>query len=269
MPNTTMNTNMFVPEVISKMVQAELEKQLRFSDLVEINTDLVGVPGDKVVVPAWKYIGDAEDVAENTAIPIKQMGHDKTEMTIKKAGIGVRITDEAMTRGYGDPLGEAIRQLGMSIANKVDNDIAEALSNGIQKHTAPITDLNVINDAINTFHLEEEEPNYILFANRKTIQLLKDKLRAKDPTLPAVPTETLAAHLGVAIRVSNKLEDGQGILYKGEGIKLVSKRGVEIEGDRDIEKKATLITADKHYGVYQSNELSTITIGFATTSTGA
>lgn len=47
--------------------------------------------------------------------------------TIKKVGNGVELTDEALLSGYGDPMGEAVSQLAMAVASKVDNDvIAEA-----------------------------------------------------------------------------------------------------------------------------------------------
>ena len=95
--------------------------------LQAIDTTLQGRPGNTITVPKWTYIGAAEDVAEGAAIPTTALAKTSFEMTIKKAGKGIELTDEALLSGYGDPLGEAVNQLSLSIADKIDNDvIAEA-----------------------------------------------------------------------------------------------------------------------------------------------
>lgn len=41
-----------------------------------------------------------------------------TKAKVKKAGKAVELTDEAMISGYGDPFGEATRQIQMAVASK-------------------------------------------------------------------------------------------------------------------------------------------------------
>ena len=50
-----------------------------------------------------------------------------TTATVKKAGKALELTDESVLSGYGDPLGQAVMQLGMSIGSKVDTDCYNAL----------------------------------------------------------------------------------------------------------------------------------------------
>src|SRR5690625_811523 len=127
MSDRTYLTNMVDPQVLADMISAELEDAIRFAPIANVDNTLVGQPGSTVTVPRFKYIGDADDVAEGEAIDLALLETATEDFTIKKAGKGVEITDEAVLSGYGDPIGEAENQLLMSIANKVDNDVLEAL----------------------------------------------------------------------------------------------------------------------------------------------
>ncbi|MEO5290547.1 N4-gp56 family major capsid protein [Limosilactobacillus allomucosae] len=124
---TTMLAQMIAPEVMGQMLQAQPPQAVRFTSIAPIDTTLQGRAGDTITLPRYKYIGDAQDVAEGGEIQYNQLTTATQKATLKKAGIGVELSDEAVLSGYGDSVGEATRQIGLSIGSKVDNDIlAEA-----------------------------------------------------------------------------------------------------------------------------------------------
>ena len=131
---TTVLSNLVNPEVMAQMISATLPKKIKFSAIAKIDTTLSGTPGDTITVPKWGYIGDAEDVAENVAMGTAQLTTTTTKAQVKKAGKAVEITDEAVLSGYGDPMGEAVAQLGMAIAGKVDNDCYDVLLGAVAKY---------------------------------------------------------------------------------------------------------------------------------------
>ena len=95
--------NMINPEVLASMVDGELEFAIKFAPLATIDKTLVGRPGNTVSLPAYKMIGEAADVEEGEAIPVEALATESVDVKVKKAGKGVRITDEAILSGYGDP----------------------------------------------------------------------------------------------------------------------------------------------------------------------
>src|SRR5699024_3536661 len=169
---TTMLQNMVDPQVLADMISAELEDAIRFSPLARIDRTLQGRPGSTITVPKFKYIGDADDVAEGEAIDLALLETSTEDFTIKKAGKGVEITDEAVLSGYGDPIGEAGKQLLMAISNKVDNDVLAALDTTTLIYNGTAWDLDTISNALDIFNDEDDEA-MVLILNPKDASKLR------------------------------------------------------------------------------------------------
>ena len=138
--NATKLANLVNPEVMGDMIAAGLPKAIKFTQICKIDNTLEGRPGSTITIPAFKYIGDAQDVAEGAAIDVSKLEASTAQVSVKKVGKAAEITDEAALSGYGDPVGETQRQLLMSIASKVDEDIVTELGTT----TLTVTDTNEI-----------------------------------------------------------------------------------------------------------------------------
>ena len=171
--------DMIVPEVMADMISAKVEAKVIISKVAKVDTTLAGQPGNEVTVPQYKYIGDAEDVAEGVAMGTAKLETGSTKFTIKKAGKGVSITDEAVLSGYGDPVGEANKQLATAIANKIDNDVVDTINdtsnvNLIYDGSAKIISYAGVVDAEDLFN-EETSSDKVLYVHPKQMtQLRKD-----------------------------------------------------------------------------------------------
>ncbi|HGR1290531.1 TPA: N4-gp56 family major capsid protein [Streptococcus pneumoniae] len=255
------------PEVMADMVSAKLPKLIKFTPLAYVETALQGQPGNTLTVPAWEYAGDATEVGEGQAISPDQLTTKKTTMTIKKAAKGYEITDEALLSGLGDPLGQATYQLGLAIANKIDDDLVAVAKTATQHITETPTTLAAIDKAIEIFE-DEEDARYVAIINPKdAIKLKTDVAKewTKGSELGAdmVVSGTFGEVAGVQIVRSKKVDEGKGFIVKVSpsqtqtddankygAFVIMLKRDVAIETDRDILKKTTVITGDEHYGVY-------------------
>lgn len=271
MPDTYL-TNLVNPEVMGDMIAEALPKAITVSPFAAVDSKLQGVPGDTVTVPVYAYIGDAEDVAEGGAIPTSTLTATTTKVTIKKAGKGVNITDEAMLSGYGNPLGNAQGQLTKAIASKIDSDCIDSLS-GVT--TNVYTGTTIINydgvvDAVDLFDEETQTPKVMFVHPKQVTQIRHDQtfldINKYPITNGVVMTGTIGQLAGCQVVPSRRVKvvDSK---YVDPIIKIGSevtdtdlpaftiylKREVLVESGRDMDHKITKINADKYYAVAVSN----------------
>lgn len=270
--------DMINPEVLSPMISAKIEKKIIVSKIAKVDTTLQGQPGNEVTVPQYKYIGDAEDIAEGVAMGTAKLETGSTSFTIKKAGKGVSITDEAILSGYGDPVGESENQLAKAIANKVDNDVVEAITkegeDGVQliygDGSAPISYAGVV-DAEDLFD-EEVSSDKVLYVHPKQMTKLRkdaDFLSAdkydgkvmvsgevgKIGTCRVVRSkkvqldETGAYYLNPIVKMNNDAETEED----APAVTIYLKRDTQVERERKADSGITNIFTNKHYGVALTN----------------
>lgn len=259
--------NMVDPQVLADMISATLKDAIRFAPLAVVDNTLVGRPGSTVTVPRFKYIGDATDVLEGAAIDLALLETATEDFTIKKAGKGVEITDEAVLSGYGDPMGEAAKQLKMAIANKVDNDVLAALKTTTLTFESPKAngiDIDAVDAAQGIFNDEDSSP-MVLIANPKDVAKLRksagqDWTRGSELGDKILVSGVFGEVLGAQIIRSRKVTEGTAYLVKQGALAIYMKRDVDVEDARDIIHKTTVITADQHYGAHLFDESKAIKI---------
>lgn len=269
--------NLINPEVLAPMISAKIEKKIVVSKIAKVDNTLVGQPGSEVTVPQYKYIGDAEDIAEGVAMGTARLETGSTKFTIKKAGKGVSITDEAILSGYGDPVGESEKQLSTAIANKIDNDVVDVLvGEGVQltsgDGTAKISYAGVV-DAEDLFD-EEVSSDKILYVHPKQMTQLR-----KDPDFISadkygvgtnVMTKGEVGQIGTCRVVRSKKVplDSTSAFYLCPMVKLTNdaeteedapavtiylKRDTQVERERKADAGVTNLFTNKHYGVALTN----------------
>lgn len=290
MATQTKLSNLINPEVMADMISATLPKKIKFSPIAHIDTTLVGRAGDTITIPKYAYIGDAEDVAEGVAMGTTVLTASTTQATVKKAGKAVELTDESVLSGYGDPTGEATRQITMAIASKVDTDCYEELCKASLTYDG--SDGQIGYDGIvkaNTKFEDEvdEGMEKIIFIHplQEETLLLDENFKSRDKyPLDAVMTGVIGKICGCQVVKSKKVKDNgtswlnpivivskadaneapeaDGVAPEDAAVTLYMKRNVEVEDDRDILAKTTVISADEHYTVKLTNESKVVLAKF-------
>lgn len=290
MPTTKLN-NLIDPEVMGDMVSAKLPSKIAVTPFAAIDTTLAGQPGDTITVPSYKYIGDAEDLAEGESATAATLTASSTKVTVKKAVKLVELTDEAKLSAYGEPEDEVAKQLAKSIAAKVDNDAMKVITTktaddgedgGVQLYfdgSANAISYAGIVDAVDVFE-EELNTEKVLFVNPKQLTVLR-----KDPDflssdkygsgVSVMVTGEVGMVANCHVVPTKKVEKistggaaGSATVYRCAIIKLNGdpetedeapavtvyiKRDVNAESDRDIKAKKDIYSVDEHYTVAVSN----------------
>lgn len=247
-------TNLIDPQVLADFLDVKMMDAIKFAPLCAVRTDLVGKPGDTLTLPKYAFIGLAEDVAEGADVPMAKLAADTVDVKVKKAGKGVQVTDEAVLSAYGDTVNEIGRQLLMSIAGKVDNDCAEAFRKATLNVTAASFDKYVISDMIAKFGEDLEEDMTVLInpAHLATLRRDKDFVEVNDGMV--IMNGEVGRLFGCRIVISNKVKATEAFLVKAGAVKILMKRNVMVEADRNIVNKTNTYVVDEHYVAYLEDE---------------
>lgn len=266
------------PQVMADMIIEKLEKKIQVIKYAKVDTTLQGQAGDTITVPRTAYIGDAVEVAEGEEIPVRSLETSSDNYTIKKAGVGVSITDEAALSGYGNPTGTATNQLATSIKSKVDDDAMNELLKAatIYDGSAAIIGYAPIVNAVDLFD-EEVVSDKVMFVHPKQVTQLRldPDFISKEKYDNNVMQAGEIGMVGTARIVPSKrvpLDEG-GNNYLCPIVKLDNdseteddtpaltyyiKRNTNVEKDRITKKRITEVTADQMYTVALTNETKVV-----------
>ena len=255
----TQLSNIINPQVMADMISAELTNALILTRLYKVNRELKGRAGDTITIPTYDYIGEATDLAENAEGTAVALTAKEQNYTVKKVAKFITLTDEAMLSGYGNPKDEAIKQLRMSIQDKIDNDGVKLLEaiNGTSVgkgmvydgSSSPLSYDSVV-EALDLLNLEEEGANLYLIVSRDGIkQLRKDPKFIDKNDGEMLGSGVVGMVAGCKVKISKKVTNGRAYVMGEEALTAFIKRDVNVETQREVMFKRTIVSADEHYTV--------------------
>lgn len=201
-----------------------------------------------ISVPSYKYIGDADLKPEGVALDPVLLTQASEPLTIVTVGKAVEITDEAFRGGVGNPIDEAQDQLVASVANAIDNAIATALVSSTLSKTVTGLDATGFFNAQSMFG-EDQDGDKTLFVN---------------PT-DAIAVQTDKAFIGgkfygADIVITNKVTAGTAYLVKNGGTGVYLAQDIEVEVDRDILAKTTVLAGSAMFAAHVRDESKVVKI---------
>ena len=256
----TMKANLIIPEVIADLVETNLGSRLTLLPVTTQDNTLLGQPGDTIKFPAFRYIGKADVINENGEITPALLTADTVSATVMKYAKAVTVTDEARLSGFGDPVGEAAKQLAHSIDHALDDALFEKLGGVAYHRVYPIAALtsDAVADALTLFS-EELEGDKILLVNPAGFAALRkdeDYIRASDLGQRMIFSGVVGEIWGCQIVVSDKiapdatLKETRYYIIKPGALRLINKSGTFVEVERDARHMRDSVYASKHCAAY-------------------
>lgn len=267
----TMKENLIIPQVVADMVDGALGQKMSLLPLTQVDNSLQGKPGDTLQFPAFRYIGKAEQVDENGQVQAGVLSADTVSATVKKYAKAVRITDEARLSGFGDPVGEAARQLAQAIDHAVDDALYETLRQGGYDRKARVESLSseAIAEALTLFQDEQGGEKVLLTDARgfASLRLDPNYLRQGDLAQKQVYSGEAGSIWGCRIVLSSKLgtdpvtKEKHCYILKPGALRLVNKTGTQVEVAREAEYMRDTLYCSKHCAayLYDAGKLITLT----------
>lgn len=277
---TTMN-KMIDPEVMAPMISAKIEKAIVATPFAKIDNTLAGRAGDTITVPKYIYIGDAEDLAEGVTADKTLLTTTSAEYKVKKAVKQVELTDEAVLSGYGNPVGETNNQLAKAIASKIDNDVMDELKGAqVGKEFESAISYDNIVDAIDLFNEEENVDKVMFIHPHQVSELRKDEnfisndkynnnvimrgeigMVANTRIVPSrkAINEAGTQYLNPIVQLRAESQTGD---EERAAVTIFMKRGINLETERKVKGKKTLISADEHYVAALTDESKVVVAKF-------
>ena len=268
--NATLLQDLFVPEVVADAIDKKLVDAIRFAPLAVIDTTLVGRPGDELTMASYEYIGDAEDVAEGTDIPIAKLSQDTEKVKVSKIGKAVEFSDEALLSGANNDIAEeAAKQVVLAVNSKLEADLIEEMSTkAVLTSELSLAGGNIthgIADALSKFGEDIDGEKVLLVSPAVYTALVKSDgwIPNTEAGANIIINGTVGSIFGAQVVLSNRLtKRNEAYIIKPGALRIVMKRNTLVEFDRDILSEMNYIKASKLFApyVYDKSKVIKITV---------
>lgn len=287
----TTASDLIVPEVWGPIIFNAVLARAVMRNFATVDDTLVGNPGDTVEFGSWDYIGDAADVAETDSLVPVKMGTNKDRVTIKEAGKAVELTDKSVLTALGRPQDEAVRQLSLSMARKIDADlVASAYATNPDNDSGADTSFQsggplTVASTLDKFDWkgytlgaalwgDEYDPAElagVVIHSAQSTDLMNDpnfigldKIGADSVLLRGQVGRIGSVPIVISDRVQ-KTGTGDDTVYSALIIRrgalaLALKRDVQMEKDRDILARSTVLTAGAHYATKRTDNRGIVVV---------
>ena len=273
MPTTTTQVSI-LPEVMADLVETKLGARVSLLPLATRDNSLMGQPGDTIRFPAFRYIGKADEIAENGQITPNLLTSFSVPTTVRKYAKAVQITDEVRLCGFGDPVGEAAGQLAQSIDHAVDDALYEQLHSLPLSRVYPVSGLSpdAVADGLTLFGEDLDGPKVILVDPQGYATLRKDPdyIRSCDLGQRMLFSGVVGEIWGCQVVVTRKigpnaaLGENRYYILKPGALRLVNKSGTFIEVQREPEFMRDTIYASKHCAAYLYDDSKAVALSVFT-----
>lgn len=244
-----MANTVYENKVIEAKAKDLLTTALNTRNLMSVDNSLTQSEGMTKTINVYTYTGTAEELAD---------GEGNTERgSISYAGTDYKVKRVQQTFDYLDQdfmkdntiVDNMLKGANQVMVNKMTSDfIVEAKKATLKQTFAKGSALgyDVIVDAISKLNLEDESGIFVVIPNTWKASLRKDADYKAARMGEVIYNGQVGTICGIPVVATKALTDRAYVMTK-EAVKLFMKKDVEVEQDRDIEKKKNTVVLTTYY----------------------
>ncbi|WDS60624.1 major head protein [Bacillus phage BC-7] len=273
-PNVTDTQDVapIIPQVIAGKIEKKLIDLIKFTPLAHVDSNLQGQAGMSVSFPTWNYIGDAKFYDEGADVDREQITAATKSFVVKKIAKDIQLTDESVIGTGGAVLNEVDGQLGLSIAQTIDKDVlarlqeSKASAGGATDPVKIPTKKIVISQAglaqLRVAFGEDIENTAILISPADYGKLLSMPEFIHVANGQAFMSGHVGSVMGLNVVITNRLKEKEAYLVRMGGLGIAVKRQVNVETERLMKARSSVVGADVHFVTYVRDASKLIAVDF-------
>ena len=202
---------------------------------------------------SYNFIGEAPIIGEGVSITPDLLTQDTKNLEIVKVAKAVELTDESVKSAYSNPIAEAENQLVQAISSGIEREMVTAFATAELGFTTEVgtglTGAGIL-AGLDLFGEAQEGEKFLVInpALLSTVRMDNFYENGKVFDLDLV--------------VSNRIPVGTAYILKRNALALFLAKSVDVEQDRDILAKTTVLSGSAHFAttMYDMSKAVKITI---------
>ncbi len=236
-----MANTVYANKVIEAKAKDLLTTAVNTRSLMTVDNSLAQNPGMTKTINVYTYSGEAEELAAgvgNTANKRGSIAYTGTDYTVKMVQQAFDYLDEDFMKD-NTIVDNMLKGANQVMVNKMTADFVAELGKATLKSTfakGKALSYDAIVDAISTLNVEDESKLFIVIPNTWKAALRKDADYKAAQMGQVVYNGQVGTICGIPVICTKALTDTAYVMT-AEAVKLFMKKDVEVEQDRDADKR--------------------------------
>lgn len=239
-----MANTVFENKVIEAKATDLLTTAVNTRSLMTIDNTLAENEGMTKTINVYTYTGEVEILEDGQANTVRgSIAYTGKDYKVQRAQQVFDYLDQDFMKD-NNVVDMSLKSANQLMANKMTADFITECDKATLSHTGAMS-YDTIVDAIAKLNLEDESKLFLVINPAQKAELRKDPDYVAARMGEVVYNGQVGTIAGIPVIVSKAVD--KGYIMSTEAVKLFMKKDVEVEQDRDIEKKQNTVVLTTYY----------------------
>lgn len=241
-----MANTVFANKVIEAKAKDLLTTAVNARNYMTVDDSLAATAGMTKTINVYTYSGTAEELAAGEGNSNRgSISYVGTDYTVKRVQQAFDYTDDDF---YKDNtiVDNMLKGANQVMVNKMTEDFITECEKATLTHTFDTFGYDAVVDGISTLNLEDESNVFLIIPNEWKAGLRKDEDYKTARMGEVVYTGQVGTICGIPV-IATKGVENEAFVATKEAVKLLMKKDIEVEQDRDIDTKVNSIVLSTYY----------------------